>query len=145
MDKGQVYFTHNHSDTVTSIFLNINEEDSSIYSLSILDVCGIFNFIKGLGRLFYIVDPSESTFKDPRDVPPYFAEVNTFLYVSILLQISKQHIVETILLIIYYKYDDFVVILWDHVTVHNIEIVSIVITLSVFTNNGKNNILIIFK
>lgn len=116
MDKGQVYFFYNHSDTVTSVFLNINEENSSIYSLTILDVCGIFPFIKGLGRLFYIVDPSESTFKDPRDVPPYFAEVNTFLYLSILLQLSKQNIVVTILLIIYsvidYKYYDIVEIFY---------------------------------
>lgn len=32
-------------------------------------------FLKGLGRMFYVVDPAETTFGNAKDVPKFFLEV----------------------------------------------------------------------
>ena len=39
----------------------------------------IWNGVKGLGRLFYLVDPRESTFEKPEEVPDYVAQVKDAL------------------------------------------------------------------
>lgn len=40
-------------------------------------------FLKGVGRLFYIVKPSETTFENPNDVPKFFYNVSDILSVFI--------------------------------------------------------------
>lgn len=71
------HFLHNHSERVTSVFLKIVREDTSASALNLFGSDIIVEFLKGLGRLFYVVIPSETTFKDPKDVPPFFAEVSS--------------------------------------------------------------------
>lgn len=76
------YFIHNRSERVTSVFLKIVQDDTSACALNVFDSDIIFEFLKGLGRLFYIVNPSETTFRDPKDVPPYFAEVSIIYHLT---------------------------------------------------------------
>lgn len=77
MDQ-QEYLIHNHSVRITSIFLKIFEEENSVYTLNSFDYGYIFNFLRGFGRLFYVINPLETTFEDPRDIPPYFADVSFY-------------------------------------------------------------------
>lgn len=49
-------------------------------------------FLKGVGRLFYIVKPSETTFENPKDVPKFFYNVSDILL--IFITILKQYCFE---------------------------------------------------
>lgn len=69
------YLVYNNSARVTSVFLKIIEKESSV-SMSLLENGYVTDFLKGVGKLFYIVNPAETTYEDPRDVPPYFADVS---------------------------------------------------------------------
>lgn len=72
----QEYLIYNNSARITSVFIKIIEEESSVYTLNLFENGYVFNFLKGLGKLFYLIHPSETTFEDHRDVPPYFADVS---------------------------------------------------------------------
>lgn len=71
------YFVQNHTERVTSVFLRIVQEDNALCTMNAFGSEEVFDFFKSLGRFFYLVSPSESSFKDPRDVPRYFSDVST--------------------------------------------------------------------
>lgn len=76
MDPLEEYLVRNQSERTTSIFLKIVQESSSVRVINLFGDSEIYDFLKGIGRLFYVISPSETSFKDPRDVPPYFADVS---------------------------------------------------------------------
>jgi hypothetical protein len=40
------------------------------------DATNTDGFLNGLGRMFYMVDPQESTYKSPEEVPFFFRQVS---------------------------------------------------------------------
>lgn len=80
MNFRENYYIHNHSERVTSVFLKIVQQEKSVTTVNFFGNGDDFDFFKGLGRLFYVISPSETTFKDPKDVPSYFANVSIFCF-----------------------------------------------------------------
>lgn len=67
----------NNSELITSVFLKLSNEedrndfkDNEIYRINGLDV------VKGIGRMFYIVDPAETTYSNFEDVPSIYRNVS---------------------------------------------------------------------
>lgn len=85
------HFIRKQSEVVSSVFLGMTDGRSN-YSLNIL--CGsdeVFDFLRGFGKLFYVVSPSETTYRDPKDVPLYFEEVS-LINIHLLFNICAIHI-----------------------------------------------------
>lgn len=60
-------------ETVTSIFLDLVDGNSTG---SLFETDALLDFAKGVGRMFYIVNPAETTFENPKDVPNFFRNVS---------------------------------------------------------------------
>ncbi|XP_072384079.1 alkylglycerol monooxygenase-like isoform X1 [Diabrotica undecimpunctata] len=61
----------NGSDTIiTSVYIRLLDRD--IVDDGPFDCAMLKNFFKGLGRMFYIVHPIETTYQDPHAVPEFF-------------------------------------------------------------------------
>lgn len=89
MDPMKDYLVQNQSQRMTSIFLSNVLEDSRDRATIFFGGSDISEFFKGLGRLFYVVSPSETIFKDPREVPSYFANVSYHSFLRFTSRLSN--------------------------------------------------------
>lgn len=69
-------FPHNQSERVTSVFLRIIHDDNPRRGMDLFSSGDIFEFMKGFGKFFYVISPSETSVKDTKDVPSYFTDVS---------------------------------------------------------------------
>nr|CAH7728481.1 unnamed protein product [Callosobruchus chinensis] len=76
--------SYNNSDVITSVFINLVNEES--YRDSYFEEDGVKNFLKGIGRMFYIVDPSETTFRDASDVPSFYRDAWPYFLLFMLIE-----------------------------------------------------------
>lgn len=67
-------FTDN--ETVTSVLIDLAYRDVRHDYFSNYEVV---EFVKGLGRMFYIVNPAETTFQHPQEVPKFFRNVSMLI------------------------------------------------------------------
>lgn len=68
------YYSHSNNgcEPITSVFIRFaKEENADVFNNEALS-----GFFKGVGQMFYIVNPSETTFQDPKQVPEYFRNVS---------------------------------------------------------------------
>lgn len=67
------YKNNNCCESVTSVVIKLatNDNNNSTNSYEQFVV-----FLNGLGRMFYIIKPSETTFKQPEDVPKFYQNVS---------------------------------------------------------------------
>lgn len=68
-----MYERFNNSEIVTTVLLKLVDEERDY---RYFDQEFFVDFLKGLGCMFYVVDPTESSFRDPKDVPTYFTNVS---------------------------------------------------------------------
>lgn len=66
----------NICEPVTSVFLRINND----FKRSAVMDDNLIQFLKGLGRMFYIVDPTETAYACPDLVPKFFRQVRIYLF-----------------------------------------------------------------
>lgn len=74
----------NTCENATSVFIRLNDNATNdfLFNDTILD------FLKGLGRMFYIVNPEDTTFARPENVPHFYRQVSLILFYFILLRLS---------------------------------------------------------
>lgn len=71
MDSYYSHSSNNGCEPITSVFIHLAKDDIDAF-----DNTPIKTFFKGLGQMFYIINPSETTFNDPKEVPEYFRNVS---------------------------------------------------------------------
>lgn len=76
MDLKHDYLLFNHSERVTSVFLEIIRDEKPARVAKVFQDGEICGFFKGLAQFFYAINPSETSFKDHREVPSYFTNVS---------------------------------------------------------------------
>lgn len=79
MDSFDWNNNRNSSEIVTSVFLRLSKEEAIGDALSWRDAC--WEILKGVGRMFYIVDPTETSYSRPENVPNIFKNVSSVLFV----------------------------------------------------------------
>lgn len=63
----------NICEPVTSVFLRI---DNTRLQQNLITDDNMMAFVKGLGRMFYMVDPQETSFPSPDLVPNFYRQVS---------------------------------------------------------------------
>ncbi|CAH0559202.1 unnamed protein product [Brassicogethes aeneus] len=71
------------NDTVTSVLINLSQKDAVS---EIFFEKELVQFLKGLGRMFYIVNPTETTFEGPEEVPKYFRNAWPYFILFMILE-----------------------------------------------------------
>ncbi|XP_076250275.1 alkylglycerol monooxygenase-like isoform X1 [Rhynchophorus ferrugineus] len=82
-------------ETVTSVFLNFVDSNGTV---SFWETDALLDFAKGVGRMFYIVNPSETTFENAKEVPNFFRNAWPYFLLfmiveNIILWIEKKPLV----------------------------------------------------
>nr|XP_023026101.1 alkylglycerol monooxygenase-like [Leptinotarsa decemlineata] len=85
MDTAKYFEMHNGSEPITSVLIKLveREEVEARHYFPIEDLEGV---LKGIGRMFYIVSPSETTFSDPKDVPSFFVNAWPYFLLFMILE-----------------------------------------------------------
>ncbi|KAJ8921782.1 hypothetical protein NQ315_008408 [Exocentrus adspersus] len=60
----------NSCEPITSVFIRLTKEGNISGDNEFTET--LTSFIKGIGQMFYLVSPSETVFRDPKDAPEYF-------------------------------------------------------------------------
>ncbi|CAH1379824.1 unnamed protein product [Tenebrio molitor] len=71
---------NNCTETVTSVFIRLMEHETKTWDGRFWDV------LAGAGRMFYVVDPAVTTFREPEQVPTFFRNAWPYFLVFILLE-----------------------------------------------------------
>ncbi|XP_030759328.1 alkylglycerol monooxygenase-like [Sitophilus oryzae] len=82
-------------DVVTSVFVRLSDEKNI---KNVWETEALIDFVKGVGRMFYIVSPAETTFSNAKDVPNFFRNAWPYFLLfmiveNILLWIEKKPLV----------------------------------------------------
>ncbi|KAJ8938561.1 hypothetical protein NQ314_011451 [Rhamnusium bicolor] len=65
------FHLHNNGcEPVTSVFIKLVKEGTGNENIFLNEK--LLGFLKGIGRMFYVVNPSETTFSDAKEVPEFF-------------------------------------------------------------------------
>lgn len=77
----------NHSEIITSVFLRLAIQHESDNQRN-FDING-WEVFKGIGRMFYIVDPAETTYARLEDVPHIFRNVSAYVLIETAIKINR--------------------------------------------------------
>lgn len=73
MDSYYSQTKNNGCEPITSVFIHLaKQENDEVFGNE-----AIKSFLKGIGQMFYVVNPSETIFQDPEQVPEYFRNVSS--------------------------------------------------------------------
>ncbi|KAJ8975563.1 hypothetical protein NQ317_000747 [Molorchus minor] len=75
-----VNLLHNGSEPVTSL----KKKEHMMETFGLMKELG--SFLKGVGRMFYVVDPQETSFGDSKDVPEYFRNAWPYFLLFMLME-----------------------------------------------------------
>lgn len=80
MDIGGCNRTGNWCEPITSVFIRLASNAPDEPEIGYVVDEEVWHFVKGIGRMFYIVDPAESTYERVEDVPKFYRQVCYLLY-----------------------------------------------------------------
>lgn len=85
MNSSNIFDGFNHSETITSVYVRLIEPDRVNYDI-FLSGNAVLDFFKGLGRMFYIVNPAETMYSDPQAVPQFFKNAWPYFLLFMLIE-----------------------------------------------------------
>lgn len=79
MDIGGCNKTGNWCEPVTSVFVRLATSPEGPVNEYFHDEA-VWKFLRGIGRMFYIVKPTHTTYEMIEDVPNFYRDVSLFFY-----------------------------------------------------------------
>lgn len=80
-----------HTVNTSTVWIQIGENENVSYSDLLFGNFHVIDVAKGLGRMFYVVSRTDTTFENHQEVPSFFINVSTYNSRNIMPRYIKSH------------------------------------------------------